>query len=296
MLNQDVLAFIAVVKLGSFTQAADSMGTSKARISQQVSRLEKQLGTTLLHRSTRKLRLTDLGESYYTECLRALSILELAGRQIAEDQEAISGVIRLNSVGGLFAEQMLMPAVLAFMRDHPHVDVQLDFSSTRVDVMAEHYDLVVRMGQLKDSSQVARTLLQLGSNAVASPEYINTYGRPAEPGDLQRHECLCGSIKKWRFENTVTGDSQEVGVSGRFTVPNGYALCQAAIQGLGIVRLHDLYLKPHIDAGRLLPVFSDWTIASQPVSLIYPKVRYKTRRIQAFVEHLVSWFEQNHTY
>ena len=290
MLNQENLAFIAVVEQGSFTKAAESLHTSKARVSQQVSRLEKQLGVTLLHRSTRTIRLTDAGETYFAETLRALNILKQAEKQLTEDLEDLSGKIRLNSVGGLFAEQMLAPAVVAFMNENPKVEVQLDFTSAKVDVISERYDLVVRMGKLEDSSLVARTLMMLGSNAVASPEYLNKHGLPSSPTDLQQHACLCGSVKRWQFEHCNTGEIQEVSVTGPFVSPNGHVLCEAALAGLGIIRLHDLYIQPHIKTGKLVPVLRDWKIADQPVSLVYPKARYKTRRIQVFVDFLVEWF------
>ena len=292
MLNREELAFIAVAQEGGFTSAAEKLKTSKARVSQLVTRLEGILGVTLLHRSTRSIRLTDEGSLYFSECMRANDILSNARKQLAEDRDRISGLIRLNSVGGLFAEELLGPAINDFISDYPDVNIHLDFTSVRVDVMAEQYDLVVRMGKLEDSSLVARQLTLLGTKVVATPRFIEQHGLPAEPWDLVKFPCICGSIKRWKFLHEQSGEVQEVNVVGPLSSPNGHLLRRAALDHLGIVRLHDLYLRDDLIQQEVFSVFKDWVIESQPVSLIYPKARYRTRRIKLFVEHLVNWFER----
>lgn len=292
MLNQNLFAFLAVVETGSFTLAAEKMQTSKARVSQQVSKLEAELGITLLHRSTRTIHLTDAGESFYNESCRAANILQQAQKQIQDEQDNLAGQIKLNSVGGLFAEQLLTPAIIHFMQQHPDIEIIIDLTSHQVDVMAESFDLVIRMGKLNDSSLIGRQLMALKTYAVASPLYLKQYGIPSLPHELAHHNCLCGSIKHWQFINK-DNDKQEVTVDGSLKSANGHILHAAAIAGLGIVRLNELYLKADLANGQLLPVLKNWHIQSQPVSLIYPKVRYKTKRIQVFVEFLVTWFEQN---
>ena len=290
MLNTDVWAFIAVVEEGSFTKAADRLGSSKARVSQQVTALEKRLGVTLLRRSTRHISLTDLGETFYSESQRAAFIMSQVTRQVSEHQGRIAGTIRLNSVGGIFAEQMLAPALIAFQKRHPEVNVNLDFASHRVDVMSERYDLAVRVGRLEDSSLVARPLIKLASYVIASPEFLAKYGRPSEPNKLTEFNCLCGSVAKWRFLHKHSNAEQEVTVKGMLNSPNGHIIRLAALEGLGVARLNQLYLDADIRKGALVPVFRDWVTPAQPVSLIYPKVRYKTRRIQVLVDFLVQWF------
>ena len=242
MLHPNSLAFVTVVDLGSFTLAADRLNTSKARVSQQVSALEKQLGVTLLHRSTRKIRLTEIGETYYGECTRAASIMLNAEKLISEDQSTLGGIIRINSVGGLFAEQLLSPAIADFIGAYPGVSVNIDFSSQRIDLLAERYDLVLRMGELEDSSLVARPLMKLGANIAASPSFITQFGRPSKPNELLNFSCLCGSVRRWQLKHRSTGELQETQVSGCLVSPNGHLLLDAALRGLGIVRLHNLYL------------------------------------------------------
>tara|TARA_R110001583_G_scaffold25803_2_gene93359 strand:+ start:3531 stop:4412 length:882 start_codon:yes stop_codon:yes gene_type:complete len=290
MLKAEVLAFLAVVKTGSFTRASELTKTSKSRVSQQVSSLEKALGITLLHRSTRNIRLTEAGDSYYAECSRAADILDQAQKNLTEQQDHVAGLIRLNSVGGLFSEKMLTPAVIAFMQQYPEIDIVLDFSSAQVDVIAENVDLVVRMGALDDSSLIARKLMDIKTDVVASPAYIKKRGKPNQPQQLVQYNCLCGSIRKWHFKHKDSPIAQDVAVTGSLTSANGHILCKAALEGLGIVRLNALYTDKYLQSGKLIPIFDQWQTPSIPVSLIYPKVRYKTKRIQVFVDFLIDWF------
>ncbi len=290
MLDADVRSFLAVVAAGSFTAAAETVGATKARVSQQVSALERRLGVTLLHRSTRQLRLTEQGASYYSECQRAQHILQQVERQVVEDSQALRGAVRLNSVGGAFAEQHLAPVLIAFMQRYPEISVSLDISSHRVDVLAESHDVVVRMGPLTDSSLVARPLYRLQESAAASPAYLKRFGRPDDPRELMDHNCLCGSVTRWEFQHRHDQRRQEVNVEGSLVVANGHVLCQAALAGLGIVRLHELYLREHLASGALLAVCEPWRMPAAQVSLVYPKVRYKLKRVELLVEYIVAHF------
>jgi DNA-binding transcriptional LysR family regulator len=290
VLDSRLTAFLTVVSQGSFTKAAEQLGLSKARVSQQVSLLEQQLGVTLLHRSTRRLLLTDVGEEFFAESQRASALLLQAESRITEDHDSIAGRIRFNSVGGIWAECHLAPAISAFMQQYPDIEVNLDYSSNRVDLLAENYDLVLRMGELEDSNLIARKLLTANTLVVASPMYFEKYGRPTTPEQLHKHRCLCGSINKWQFTHQVSGDRAEVLVSGTLTSPNGYMLRRAALDDLGIVRLNSWYLEEDLAAGNLIPAFDDWVIPSTPVSLVYRKVQYQSKRIRLLVEFLVDYF------
>ncbi|AWB69132.1 LysR family transcriptional regulator (plasmid) [Saccharobesus litoralis] len=288
MINSDLLAFITVVQTGSFTAAADKLQSSKARVSQQVSSLEKQLNCRLLNRTTRKIGLTQVGETYYQECCRAYHILHNAKQQISEQQDSLAGHIRLNSVGGIFAEQLLGPALSQFMAQYPQISIELDLSSQKVDVVSENFDLVIRMGQLANASFVARPLMTMATHIVASPAYL---AQPlTHPKQLVNYNCLHGSIKLWRLVH-ASGVEEEVSVNGQLQVSNGHMICQMVEQGLGIARLNSLYTLPLLKQGRLVQVFKDWQVPQQPVSLIYPQARYQSRRFKLLVDFLVSYFE-----
>lgn len=291
MLHSHVSAFLAVVETGSFTAAAERNRTTKARVSQQISALEEHLGTTLLHRSTRKIRLTQAGELYYEESLRAFGILSQAERQVRENSDVVSGLISINSVGGIFAETILTPALLAFKEAYPEVSVKLDLSSQRVDLMAENYDLVVRAGKLEDSNLVARRIMSTRAEVVASPDYLAKQPPISSPADLTQHNCLCGTITQWGFEHAETGEEVEVKVAGSLSSANGHILTKATEQGFGIARLAYPYVDQALKEGRLVRVFDDWIVPHGQISLVYPKVRFRVKRIQLLVEFLVSWFE-----
>ncbi|WP_026970757.1 LysR family transcriptional regulator [Aliagarivorans marinus] len=289
MLSPQVQAFIAVVETGSFTAASQRIGTTKARVSQQVSALEQRLGCSLLRRSTRRVTLTEPGEHYYRECARAQTLLGNAEQLLQEESERLSGLIRINSVGGLLAEQCLGPALFAFMQRYPEIEIELDLSSNQVDILNERFDLVLRMGPLADSGLIARPLCTLASYAVASPAYLERYGKPSQPSDLARHRCLSGSVKRWQLQHH-TGRQEEVNVTGSLSAANGHMLCQAALAGLGIARLNSLYTDRYVASGDLVSVFDDWQFAPSPVSLLYPRSRYKLKRVQLLVEHLQQHF------
>ncbi|GGA76778.1 LysR family transcriptional regulator [Neiella marina] len=292
MLDSRLIAFLTVTRFGSFTKAADHLGLSKARVSQQLTSLEQQLGVTLLHRSTRRLILTDAGKAYHQESARAATILEQAKQRLDDDQANIAGTVRINSVGGIFAERSLTPALCEFIKQYPSVELELDFSSNRVDLLAENYDLVFRMGKLEDSNLIARQLLTVRNHIVASPTYFNRCGKPDKPDQLIDYQCLCGSVKKWRFEHCNSTESIDVTVNGAISSANGHVLRAAALEGLGIVRLNHWYLDDDLAQGKLQPVFDDWLVPSQPLSLVYRQVKYQTQRVRLLADFLVAYFDK----
>ncbi len=290
MLDSEIQSFITVVKCGSFTKAAEVSQVTKSRVSQQVTALEQRLGVTLLHRSTRKIRLTEQGESFFSECIRADAIMQNACQQLIEDSEQQKGSIRVNSVGGIFAEEFLAPAILEFMEHYQNIQVNLDLSSNRIDMLTENYDLAIRMGDLRDSALIARHLFKVEASLVASPAYLEKYGEPTHPKELSNHNCLCGSVNRWSFIHKENNEVEDILVSGQFISANGHILTRAALKGLGIVRLPNSYFESDLSEGKLKQVCTDWKIPSGQVSLVYPKVKYKVKRIQLLVDFLVDYF------
>ncbi len=279
--------FIAVVEEGSFTKAAEKLGSSKSRLSQQLTRLEKGLGVQLLHRSTRSMRLTEVGEQFYQQSKRGLQLIDQAIVQAQEDQHSLSGRIRINSVGGRYGEHIIAPIILRFMQQHPMVEIELDFASAHVDLISDQYDLAIRMGKLPDSNLIARPLQTLRSYICASPAYIKKYGKPETPQALNSgHACFYGSLRRWRFSKHE--QQFEVYINGPMYCPNGHVQLQAALEGVALVRLPDIYVAPYLANGQLQPLLTDWQIESHPVSIVYPRARFKVRRVQALVEYIVS--------
>ena len=289
-----LIEFIAVIDAGSFTKAAEKLVSSKSRLSQQVTRLEKHLGVQLIHRSTRSLRLTEVGEHFYQQSKRGLQMLEFAAQQAQEDQHSLRGRIRINSVGGIFGEQVLAPAVMSFMLQQPLVEVDVDFNSAHVDLITDHYDLAIRMGELPDSQLVARPLMRVETFACVSPSYIEQYGLPEHPQELSNHRCVYGSLRRWRFRKKNNLEAtMDINIHGPMFSPNGYVQRLAGLKGIGVVRAPEYYVKEDIAKGHLVVLFPDWEVTPSNVSIVYPRAKFKIRRVQALIEYLVSTFSQS---
>lgn len=286
---QGVYEFVTVIEEGSFSAAAVSMGTTRSRVSQIISDLERRMSVQLISRSTRSMHLTEAGKLFYEKSKRGLDLIDLALDQLEQDQQHISGKIRLNSVGGFFGEEVLAPLVLQFMEFYPSVSVELDFSSAQVNLIADHYDLAIRMGELPDSNLIARPLTQYEVYTCASPAYLNAYGKLQHPRQLSQHKVIVGSVNKWRFYDTDAEDKIfDISVEGALFCPNGYVSRRAARQGLGIVRLPAFYLRDDLMQGTLLPVLPAWSSGNCKVSIVYPKARFRVKRVQALVNFLLD--------
>ncbi len=282
-----IRSFLAVVEHGSFTAAADACGLSKTSLSQQLSALEKSLGVQLLYRTTRKLRLTEVGRGYYQMCRQGMQQMDSAREWATQATHALSGTVRMNAVGGLIGEELIAPLLIEFQGSHPEIDVSLDFSSQRVDLMASDYDLVMRMGDLPDSSLVARRLHTITTRYVASPDFIHQHGDIGHPEDLRQLPLISGSITSWQFINR---DQQVTVQADRgFRIANGRVMYQAALAGLGVARLADVYVEAAIREGTLVEVLPDWS-QTTPLSLVCPPARHQLHRVRALMDWLVMHF------
>ena len=185
MINQinltDIRSFVLIARLGNFTKAADTLDVSRSHVSRQISSLEKHMGVTLLIRTTRTLRLTEAGKHFYYQCEQALHTIDQALLSAVDDVEKVQGEIKVNCVGGHIGEVVIAEVVNAFMQQYPEVSISLDFSSNRVDLIEEEFDIAFRMGSLDDSGFVAKKLLVIDMGTLASPEYLTRRGRPSHP-------------------------------------------------------------------------------------------------------------------
>ncbi|RLV60943.1 LysR family transcriptional regulator [Parashewanella curva] len=290
----DIKAFLLIAEEGSFTQAAERMQVSRSHVSRRLASLEAQMGVALIERTTRRQRLTHIGQQFYASCKQAFGSIDQAVQQAVDDTHQLRGSLHVNSVGGLIGEELVAELVTRFLSQHKDIDVELDFSSHRIDLIKDQFDVAFRMGELNDAGFVGRKIGDIEVNIFASPEYLKQYGKPSHPQALQQHTCLSGSISQWRFESAdPTQSSAEVNVEGRLRCKSGRALLQAAIQHQGIVRLPTLYCQQALENGVLLPVFDDWHIASVPLHLIYHKSRYQPQRLRTFIEFVVNEFKSN---
>ncbi len=295
MLNQvnlgDIRSFVLIAKLGNFTKAADVLNVSRSHVSRQISQLEAQMGVTLLIRTTRTLKLTEAGQGLYRKCEQAMQGIDEALLSAVDDVESIRGNIKINSVGGYLGEEIVAQIASDFMQLYPDVTIDLDFSSHRVDLIEEDFDIALRMGKLEDAGFVARKLLDIQMSTLASPSYLKQSGIPLHPKDLLKHRCLTGSVNRWSFTHSKSEQEVEVAVKGQLRCKNGRVLVKGALNGNGIIRVPTLYCQPEMEKGELVEVFDDWGIPSVEFSAIYSRDTYQPKRLKAFIDFLKSAFE-----
>ncbi|MBV6661465.1 LysR family transcriptional regulator [Pseudomonas yamanorum] len=283
---EDMRLFCQVMESGSFTAAAEHLGLSKQFVSRRLIQLEERLGVRLLNRSTRRLDVTPLGQSYYESALRLLSEVEQVEQGIAGQNTDPRGTIRLSAPLS-FAMAHLGSLLPLFLQRHPHVTVEVDLSDRPVDLISEGYDLVLRIGTLEDSTLIARRIASVQRVYCASPDYLALHGTPQTPDDLVDHECLPyghGRQVQWHFK--VDGEPHTRNVSGRMRVNNGELLRDAAIAGLGITYLPNFIVAQALQDGRLVALLEDTTPESLTLSAVYPQHRQSSRPVQALIEFL----------
>ncbi|CRL09862.1 D-malate degradation protein R [Phaeobacter italicus] len=282
-----IRAFLLVAEHGSFTAAARASNMSKANISQLVSELEEALSVQLLVRTTRSLRLTEVGEGYADQCRKAMNQLDAAADWASQSTRTLKGAIRMNSVGGLIGEDLVAPLIMSFQQAHPDVTVRLDFSSARVDLVDGPYDIVLRMGELPDSSLIARGLRTIRTRYVASPAFVGARGPINTPSDLVDLPLIYGSVDHWQMSRN--GKEQTIQARRGLRIASGRVMRRAAIEGHGVARIGDVYCDADIKAGRLVEVLPDWA-EETPLSLVCPPMRHQLARVRALMDWLCSHF------
>jgi DNA-binding transcriptional LysR family regulator len=287
--------FVQVVNCGSFTAAARAMGTSKSHVSQQVSKLEERLGTRLLHRTTRKINLSETGEIYYHRCLQIIEDLESAEHSINHLQEEVRGLLRISSPH-LLGETHLVPAVAEFIKQHPNLDIEMEFSSKKIDLLEGYYDLALQVGKRKDVNVVNLSLASTRFFVVASPDYIEKMEPLLDPLDIKKHNCLLfmerGVSKPWQLRKENDQQAVQIKINSQWRSNSGPALRAAAINGLGLAYLPDYYLKQTIINGSLKILLPEWSYSQRKIVAIYPHKTHLSAKIRLFSEFLNAFFKR----
>lgn len=286
----DLEIFVEVVEQGSFTQAAENLGVSKSFVSKQISSLEDHLGVRLLNRTTRKIAVTDAGSAFFERARQILDDIDEAERSVMQLNTAPRGVLRI-SAPMTFGLQYIAPLANQFMSANPELTIDLEFNDRQVDVLDEGFDLVIRIGQLADSSFVARRLAPMRSLVVASPDYLARRGTPTHPQDLGAHECMQytyqTSPSTWRFEGQ-TGEVVHVAVAGRLRANNGVAILDASRRGLGISVLPDFIAHDDIVSGNLVEILHQWSPGLRAIWALYPHNRHLSAKVRLFIDFLAE--------
>ena len=280
-------AFVEVVRRGSFAHAARHLGVSSSHVSRLVARLETQLGTQLLYRTTRRLTLTDAGQVYFEHCGQLFDGFQEALAAISDFQQSPTGVLKL-TCPTTFGERFIAPLVNDFLDRHPQLSVQLDFTNRRVDIVDEGFDVAIRTGALPDSSLIARKLCARREYVVGSAGYFQRHARPHTLGELGRHNCLRGSASQWSFD--VDGQHRHLKVQGNWQGNSGVALLDAARKGLGLVQLPDYYVEADLESGALVSVLDQYACTHTAVWVVYPRHRHLSPKVRQFVDFLVASF------
>ena len=287
----EMQVFQRVVTRGSFAKAADDLGLSPSAISKLITRLEQRLGVRLINRSTRRLALTQEGERYYQSSRDVLRAIEAAEAEIASTRTAPRGQLRVHAFP-TFAVDHLSAALPDFLARHPRISFDFLVTNRAVDLLAENVDLALRVGQLSDSTMVARRISALTQVVCASPKYLARHGRPLQPSDLRKHACLTLShfpgANKWTFRKDV---SVEVNVAGPVSADSAHMLLKLAIEGLGIVRFGDNVVARAVQAGLLEPLLQEWEEPeSFPLWAILPPGRQRAPKVKVFLDFLAERF------
>mgnify|MGYP000594863551 FL=1 len=289
--------FVAVVECGGFSSAARLLGISKSAVSKRINVLEHTLGVKLLHRTTRKLSLTELGEHYYEHAAKAYSSAQDAEDAVAQLQGEPQGRLRIN-VPMSFGRLHVAPMIPKFLHRHPKISIDMVMDDKVLDLVGDGFDLAIRSGNLPSSSLIARKLAPLNSALCASPSYLEKYGTPQTLSDLEQHNCLVFShsqdIRAWTF---TKGDAQQsVEVSGNYQVNNSEAIREALLNDVGIARLPTFVAGPDIKSGKLVRLFPQYRMPHKTIYAVFLERQYMPAKVRAFLDFSINYFGDDTPY
>jgi DNA-binding transcriptional LysR family regulator len=282
--------FVAVAETASFTLASKKLAVSTAQVSRQVSAIEKRLNIKLFYRTTRKVSLTQEGQIFYLHCRSVLDGLDAAEQAISTLQSRPQGIINL-SAPVTYGEQKILPLLNDFVQLHSEIEVNTSLTNHRVNLLDDGFDLVIRLGQLDDSSLVASKLSSRKNFVCASPQYLEKHGVPNSLAALNQHNCLLGTRDFWRF--CVQGKEKNIRVTGNIRCNSGIGLVDAALKHIGIIQLPDYYVQHHLETGKLTTLLSQYQEPDEGIWAVYPQNRYLAPRIRLLIDYLKAQLATN---
>jgi DNA-binding transcriptional LysR family regulator len=286
-------AFVAVVKAGSFSAAARDLRIPLATLSRRVADLEAELGARLLHRTTRKLSLTDQGQAYYTASARILEDVKDAAEAVTGEYRAPKGDLTLTAPVG-FGRLHLQPVALEFLAAYPEINLRLTLVDRVVNLIEEHVDAAVRIAELADSTLIARPLGHVRIVLCASPDYLARHGVPKHPRELDKYDCIAwstlGRLSAWWFRES--GVDRTFPIRVRLSTTIAETALAAAEAGLGLVQVTSYQAEPGVREGRLVVLLPQFEYASTPVSLVYATNRLLPLKLRVFIDFVVPRLEE----
>ncbi|WP_441002334.1 LysR family transcriptional regulator [Pseudocolwellia agarivorans] len=294
----DLILFVLVVEAGSFSKVADNLNLTNSVVSKRIGRLEVQLNTQLLYRTTRKLSLTDAGRTLYGKARLAKLAMQEAEDSITGYSEDIRGTIKL-TMPMVSAQLVLNEALAKFCDDYPSVNVELSIDNSVVDIVGQGYDLAIRTAQLEDSSLVAQRLVDSNWVVCASPQYLNNSANLESPKDLSKHRCLIyqyegSGSEQWAFKD---GSGEYfVKVKSQFRSNNLHSLRQAALSDLGIAYLPKALIHKNLMKGDLVSLLNGFTAKDLGIYAVYPRSRQPDKKLKLLIEYFRKAYSEKKEY
>ncbi|EKO3437222.1 LysR family transcriptional regulator [Vibrio fluvialis] len=282
---EGVSEFVAVAETSSFTQAAKRLVTSVANVSRRIALLEERLGVKLLLRTTRKVSLTEAGQVYYQQCRALLEGLDQAELTVTQMQQTPRGKLKVTAPV-TYGEQKIAPLLNGFLLQHPKLELELVLTNQKLDLIEQGVDVAVRLGQLDDSSFIARRLSNRHLYVCATPDYLAQCGTPHTLSELTKHSCLVGTYDHWRFKENQ--QSRSIRVKGRLSCSSGVVLLDAVLKGMGLAQLPDYYVEEHLLSGRLVEVLPSYRDDREGVWALYPQNRHLSPKVRLLVDYLAQ--------
>jgi DNA-binding transcriptional LysR family regulator len=282
-----MLVFARIVEGGSLSAGARAVGKSLPAVCRSLAQLEKRLGERLLHRTTRRIALTEAGMEFYERCRRIAAEIEEAEAAVSARKTEPQGMLAVTAPL-LFGRMHIAPVVVDYLRRYRKAAVNLLLTDRTVNLVEEGMDAAIRIGELADSTLVARRLGAIPRVVCAPPEYLRRNGAPARPHDVAGHECIrftgVSPAREWTF--VEDGREAKIRIDGRFVTNNGDAAIDAALHGLGLVMVLGYQVEQPLAEGRLLRVLEDYEPAPAPVHALYSSARLVPAKLKAFLELL----------
>ena len=275
--------FVAVAECGSFSRAAERLRLSSSHVSRQVALIEERLQARLLYRTTRRVSLTEAGQTFFVRCQRLIEERDEAFLTISDLHSTPTGLLRMTAAIA-YGERFIVPLVNDFMAQHPQLKVEIDLTNRALDMVHEGFDLAIRLGRLNESSLVATRLAPRAMHLCAAPAYLEKYGRPHTLSELGQHNCLIGTSDIWLFQQ----DGREFAFrpSGNWRCNSGQAVLDATLRGFGLAQLPEYYLNDLLRSGELISLLEANQPPNAAVWAVYPQRRYALPKVRLLIDAL----------